>query len=543
MSDPLTLSAFMRPLTAAVKAVSTSQWVAAEISEVRDTHHAYITLVETGADGKPVAQIKATIWANGKPKLYGRFEAGTGGEKLRVGIKVLLKLRPELHPAFGLSATVEDIDPSYTLGAAAKALIELRQRLITEGAYDRQRRLPQPTDFTSVAVISPAGAAGEGDFRSHADPLEAAGLCRFTYYTATFQGERASPEIVSALRAVYSAHKAAPFDAVIILRGGGAQSDLAWLNDYEISNAISKMPLPVLVAIGHERDTTILDEIANVSFHTPSKAIGYIASCIIDRAREAIEAFESIVSTVTKTHALYSQAIARARESIHTASVHQLRVAIDTVVASQQSITAGAHFAIEHTAQGLEQSVSALKDDARRQVETASRTIDTGVNDVVAGADRMVASVEHGMGRFREVIHGAATRSMAVAEQQIDGYRLLTRDRAYLGHSLVTDNVTTLTRRITDRARTDITAAQVDVDGRVNLIRDRSFLAITNIGDRVKSSMEFVMGLGPERTLQRGFVITRHQDGKPITRRSQVSSGERLQLQFADGNIQATTTE
>lgn len=257
---------------------------------------------------------------------------------MRKGLKVLLKLKPSLHPLYGLTATVENIDPSYTLGDAARKLLELRQRLITEGACDRQRLLPQPSDFTSVAVISPAGAAGEGDFRSHADPLEAAGLCRFTYFTATFQGERASPEIVSALRAVYSANREAPFDAVIILRGGGAQSDLAWLNDYEISNAISKMPLAILVAIGHERDTTILDEIANVSFHTPSKAIGFVTACIFDNARAAIEAFDSIIFTTTKTHALVTEAISRARESIHTASAHQLRVAIDTCESSESTL-------------------------------------------------------------------------------------------------------------------------------------------------------------------------------------------------------------
>ena len=542
MTDHVTLSAFLAPLTAAIKTVAVSTWVAAEISEISDSYHVYVTLVETGANGKPAAKLKVIIWASAKPKLFARFEQGSG-EKLRKGLKVLFKLRPELHPAHGMGATVEDIDPSYTLGDSARKLLELRQRLVTEGYYDRQRELAVPTDFTHVAVICPAGAAGEGDFRAHADPLDAVGLCRFQYFTATFQGERTSPETVAALRAAYAAHKVKAFDALIILRGGGAQSDLAWLNDYAIAQTVTRIPIPVFSAIGHERDSTIIDEVALKSFDTPSKAILHIQASIFDNARAAIEAFESIISTTTKTHALVSESIARAREAIHTASGHQLRVAIDTVAASQQSITAGAHFAIEHTAQGIERNISMLKDGARRQVETASRVIDTGVNDVVAGADKAVAAVESGMARSREVIHGAATRSMAVAEQQIEGWRLLTRDRAFLGHSLVTDNVKTLTRRITDRARTDITAAQVDVDGRVNLIRDRSFLAITNIGDRVKSSMEFVMGLGPERTLQRGFVITRHQDGKPITRRSQVSNGERLQLQFADGNIQATTME
>jgi len=541
VTEHVSLSAFLAPLTAAIKSVAISKWVAAEISEIRDTHHVYITLIETDESGAKVAELRASLWSSGKQKLLDRFAEGTGGEKLRKGLKVLLKLKPSLHPLYGLTATVEGIDPSFTLGDAARKLLELRQRLITEGAYDRQRQLPQPTDFTSVAVISPAGAAGEGDFRAHADPLEAAGLCRFTYFTATFQGERASPEIVNALRAVFMANREKPFDAVIVLRGGGAQSDLAWLNDYEISNAISKMPLPVLVAIGHERDTTILDEIANMSFHTPSKAIGFVTSCIFDNARAAVEAFDSIISSTTKTHDLVTESISRARESIHTASAHQLRVAFDTVAASQQSIVSGTDFAIKHSATALEQHVSVVKDSSRRQVETASREIDTGVNDVVAGADRMVASVEHGMGRFREVIHGAATRGIAVAEQQIDGWRLLTRDRAYLGHKITADGVESVIEVIHVAASNDVTAVETDIDGQRGLIRDRSFLAVSNIQDRVKASAEFVLGLGPERTLQRGFVMARHRDGKPVTRKTQVSAGERIQLQFADGSVGAIT--
>jgi exodeoxyribonuclease VII large subunit len=539
MTEHVSLSAFLAPLSAAIKSVAVSTWVAAEISEISDRNHVYITLIETGESGK-VAELRVSIWSSGKQKLLDRFSEGTGGEKLRKGIKVLLKLKPALHPLYGLTATVEGIDPTYTLGDSARKLQELRQRLITEGAYDRQRTtFTPPEDFTRVAIICPAGAAGEGDFRSHADPLQAVGLCQFDYWNATFQGERTSGEVVAALRAVYSAHREKPFDAVIILRGGGAQSDLAWLNDYEISNAISKMPLPVLVAIGHERDTTILDEIANVSFHTPSKAIGHVTACIFDNARAAIEAFESIISTTTKTHALFTESIARARESIHTASVHQLRVAIDTVAASQQSITAGAHFAIEHSAQGIEQNISMLKDGARRQVETAARTIDTGVNDVVAGADKAVAAVESGMARSREVIHGAATRGIAVAENQIDGWRLLTRDRAYLGRKIMADGLQAVTGSIHAAAVSDIAAVETDIQVNRGLIRDRSFLAVRNIQDRVKASAEFVLGLGPEQTLQRGFVMARHRDGKPVTRRAQVSAGERIQLQFADGNVGA----
>lgn len=672
VTEHVSLSVFLAPLSAAIKSVAVSTWVAAEISEISDSHHVYVTLVETGADGKPAAKLKVSIWANAKPKLFARFEQGSG-EKLRKGLKVLFKLRPELHPAYGMGATVEDIDPSYTLGDAARKLLELRKRLQDEGAYDRQRLLPQPTDFTSVAVISPAGAAGEGDFRSHADPLEAAGLCRFAYFTATFQGERASPEIVSALRAVYSAHRAEAFDAVIILRGGGAQSDLAWLNDYEISNAISKMPLPVLVAIGHERDTTILDEIANVSFHTPSKAIAFVTSCIFDNAEAARQAFETIVSTATKAIAINEQRIDASKATIRAGSVSQVRVANDAIATAKGSILSEARREVEVIASGLDSYISTLEHSAREGVRKVLERIDSAVEGVDIGTKRSVVMVVNVLSRAKTVIHGATTRAIAIADREITGWRQLIRDRSFLGHGTMTKAIETTSNAvfakgeshharieaevegcrnlIRDRSRLGVTTidsrtrevgrfvrstaakdmsiidaevtgcrnlirdrsflgtisiddrtqemvrfvrnsaakdislidaevsgcrnlirdrsqlgyqamdARVNdlggrvyrhvknelavatnlIDGNRGLIRDRSTLAVRNIGDRLKASVEFVLSHGAESTLRRGFVIARHRDGRPITRKTQLDAGERIQLQFADGQVGAVT--
>jgi exodeoxyribonuclease VII large subunit len=147
MTEHVTLSAFLAPLTAAIKSVAASTWVACEIfSEINDRKgsHLYITVIETDTNGTKIAQLEVRIWAAGKEKLLTRFTTGTGGEKLRKGIRVLLKLRPELHPVFGFSATVEDIDPTFTLGDAAKKLIAIRNRLIEEGSHDRQRtRFPR----------------------------------------------------------------------------------------------------------------------------------------------------------------------------------------------------------------------------------------------------------------------------------------------------------------------------------------------------------------------------------------------------------------
>ncbi|MFA6309994.1 MAG: exodeoxyribonuclease VII large subunit [Sterolibacterium sp.] len=490
----LSLSQFLAPLVAAIKNVATSVWVAAEISEISDTHHVYITLVETDANGTRLAQLKVSLWASGKAKLIARFEQGTGGEKLRKGLKVLLKLKPTLHPLYGIGATIEDIDPNYTLGEAARKLIELRERLVTEGLYDRQRQLQTPTEFTTIAVVCPAGAAGLGDFQSHADPLMAAGLCRFTYYSATFQGDRASTEIVTALRAVYVANKESSFDAVIILRGGGAQADLAWLNDYNIAAAISKIPLPVFVAVGHERDNTILDEIANVTFHTPSKVINHITGTILGNAQEALKNFDAIIQHATKTCVMASQVIDADLSTIKVSSTHQVRTAMDTVTSCRHAITAGANQAINLTLASLDQSMATLKDGSRRQVDQAGQAIDKHMDAIIVEVDKAVATVESNMSAARQTIYGAAMKGIAVAESEISNHRLA--------------------------------------------IKERSFLAVQTITDRMRSTMEFIIGLGPEKTLGRGFLIAR-KDGKPVTRGAQIGAGDQVELQFADRSVGA----
>jgi exodeoxyribonuclease VII large subunit len=496
VTEHVSLSEFLHPLVSAVKSAATSTWVAAEISEYRDNHHVYITLVETNESGATIATLKTTLWASGKAKLLARFSAGTGGETLRKGIKILVLLKASLHPLYGLSATIENIDPTFTLGEAARKLIELRQRLQDEGIYDNQRAFVPPTEFTRVAVLCPPGAAGLGDFQSHADPLEAAGLCHFQYVSATFQGERTAAEIVAGLRTIYRAHRDTPFDAVVILRGGGAQADLAWLNEYEIAHAITKMPLPVLVAIGHERDLTILDEIANVSFHTPSKAIGFIAGSIVDNARTALTAFEAIVAMTGKTIALAEQTIERAYDVIEVASRHQHRIALDTVASCRDAITAGAHSAISQSTTSLDGQRATLQDSAHRQWDTAVAGMEAGIDTITLSTDKAVTAVEHGLSRTRDVIYGTVTTAIAVAEAEIAGHH--------------------------------------------GLIRDRSRLLVATVQDRVKAEAELVLGFGPAKTLERGFVMTKRK-GKPLTRKAQVSRGERIELLFADGIVGATT--
>ncbi len=262
-------------------------WVRAEIASLTDRRHLYLDLVQLGEGGE-VAKCRATLWARERAVLEGKFRRATGGH-LTAGLKVLLFCQPEFHPQYGFSLNVLDLSPEFTLGDAALRLDALRAQLIAEGSYGLNRQLPPPTDFGRVAVLSPDGAAGLGDFRRETDPLEAAGVTQFVYLEATFQGHAAAASLGAAIAQARAVHAEAPLDALVVIRGGGAVTDLAWLNDLEVARALATFPAPVLTGLGHARDDTLPDEVACVRTDTPSKAAALIVRTVAAAAAQAQE--------------------------------------------------------------------------------------------------------------------------------------------------------------------------------------------------------------------------------------------------------------
>ncbi|MFC4455047.1 exodeoxyribonuclease VII large subunit [Deinococcus sonorensis] len=261
-------------------------WVRCELSSVTDRRHLYLDVTQQGEDGQEVAKARATLWARERFSLEGKFRRATGS-RLTAGMKVLLYVTAEFHPQYGFSLHILDIAPEYTVGDASLKLDQIRRTLEQEGLLERNRRRPAPTDYTRVAVVAPLRAAGLGDFQREADRLMQAGVVHFSYVFATFQGREAPRSLLTALSEVQLLHAADPFDAVCIIRGGGASADLAWLNDLELARAVARLPLPVITGIGHRQDDTILDELACIRTDTPSKAAALILSTVMAGAAQA----------------------------------------------------------------------------------------------------------------------------------------------------------------------------------------------------------------------------------------------------------------
>ncbi|MFW2068046.1 exodeoxyribonuclease VII large subunit [Acinetobacter johnsonii] len=273
-------------------------WVKAEIRNLNiKGGHYYLELAEKDeSTDKVIASCKGTIWKFTAQKMVLKFERESGVE-LSKDLNVLVKVRAKFDPQYGFSVNVEDIDSSYTLGDIARRYQQILERLTSEGLLNKNKLIPTPFDIQNVLVIAPENAAGLGDFKKDADALEKSGVCHFKYYSATFQGNTAAQSIIISLSnglRQWATDFNTPPDLIVIIRGGGAVNDLAYLNDYELAALLAKRTVPIWVGIGHEKDRTILDEVANRSFDTPSKVIGGIRNLIADRTQDVLDSFQTI---------------------------------------------------------------------------------------------------------------------------------------------------------------------------------------------------------------------------------------------------------
>lgn len=300
MSEPqFSLSEYLGTVQEVIRlAFDEPVWVKAEIRNLNiKGGHYYLELAEKDAEtDKVIASCKATIWKFSASKIVLKFERETGIE-ISSDLNVLIKIRARFDPQYGFSVNIEEIDSSFTLGEIAKRYQQIIERLTQEGLIHKNKLLSTPFDIQNVLVIAPQNAAGLGDFKKDADALERNGVCHFVYHTATFQGNTAATSLIESLGTglrQWASTFTFPPDLIVIIRGGGSVNDLAYLNDYELAALLCKRTVPIWVGIGHEKDRTILDEIAHRSFDTPSKVIAGIRNHIVERVQEAVDSLQTI---------------------------------------------------------------------------------------------------------------------------------------------------------------------------------------------------------------------------------------------------------
>ena len=290
-------------------------WVRAEIGEMHaNGGHAYFELIENAEKSdKILAKIRATCWESTFQILKPYFEENTG-QSLQQGIAVLVQVTVEFHPLYGMSLNIKDIDPAFTVGDMAMRRLQIINKLQNEGIADMNKSLQIPQFVQRLAIISSATAAGYGDFMHQINSNERG----FKFYSVLFQsvmqGEAATNSIISSLEKIYA--NAELFDAVIIIRGGGATTDLACFDTYELALNVAQFPLPIIAGIGHQRDNTIVDMVVNQSLKTPTAVAEFIISQIQNTENQLFDIVNTIIDFSENTILLQKNILEQIRWKI-----------------------------------------------------------------------------------------------------------------------------------------------------------------------------------------------------------------------------------
>ena len=272
-------------------------WVEAELSELREVRgHCYMELIQKELfSNTPAAKASAKCWKNKWQTLRPKFEK-VSGQHLHAGLKVMLKVYPDFHEAYGFSWIVTDINPEFTMGDMARKRLEIVKQLQAEGIFDLQKELELPLFAQRIAVISSANAAGYGDF-CHQLNDNSYGLKFYTrLFPAVMQGEEIEQSVIAALNKINQ--RMDDFDVVVIIRGGGATSDMSGFDTLSLSENVANFPLPVITGIGHDRDESVLDMVSHTRVKTPTAAAAFLVDHLEEVYERVLDAQTELLTSV-----------------------------------------------------------------------------------------------------------------------------------------------------------------------------------------------------------------------------------------------------
>lgn len=304
---------------------ASTYWVRAEVASLSVRGHCYMELVEKASTKNIAAKVRATCWQQMYGILSPYFEAETG-QKLSVGMQVLLEVEVSFHAVYGLSLNIVGIDPTFTLGDMARQRQETIQRLKDDGVMDMQSSLEIPSLPRRIAVISSADAAGYGDFCHQLENNSGGFQFRTQLFAAIMQGEQSVKSIIQSLQQI--ADEIDKWDIVVIVRGGGASTDLRNFDDYELASHCAQFPLPIIAGIGHTRDISIVDMVVHSSVKTPTAAAEWLINAMQQQADRIAELYtrlqRAIQHTINQQHIRIEQ-LQQALQFTSKKHLYQLR--------------------------------------------------------------------------------------------------------------------------------------------------------------------------------------------------------------------------
>lgn len=277
---------------------SDAVWITAEITEIQFNRsgHCYLQLADKKEEDESIVAVaRGTIWAFTFRTLRPYFETTTG-RHLEKGMRVMLNVEVVFHEVYGYSLNVRDIDPTYTVGDLERKKREILAQLEQDGVINMNRELEFPVLPKNIAVISSPTAAGLGDFMDQLSANVYGYRFHVKLFPAVMQGEKTTESVIAALEHIYEYESL--FDVVVIIRGGGSQTDLGSFDTYEMAANVAQFPLPVIAGIGHERDETIVDRVAYMRVKTPTAAAAFLVDCFQEQETRLDEWKTEFVSGV-----------------------------------------------------------------------------------------------------------------------------------------------------------------------------------------------------------------------------------------------------
>lgn len=308
MDKPVTLLQLNQYIASLLTVPATQNvWVVAELSDVNARGgHCYMELLQKDEAGRQVAKARAVIWANNFRTIAYEFHNATG-QQFATGLKVMVRASVSMHPVYGMSLVINGVNPEFSMGDLLRRRQESIERLRKLGVLNSNRELPLADFPNRIAIISAPTAAGYGDFMKQLYGNSSHLRFYTTLFPAVMQGEKAPASMIAALEAI--AERADEFDCAVLIRGGGASSDLLAFEDYNLAETIANFPLPVIIGIGHERDVTLLDYIAHTRLKTPTA----VAEFLVGNGEQRIADLQRIASAILQT---VSDTIGGAKEQL-----------------------------------------------------------------------------------------------------------------------------------------------------------------------------------------------------------------------------------
>ena len=439
-------------------------WVKAEIASwsPRSNGHCYVSLTQSRG-GKPIAESRAMIWKWHYPQLTRYFEQETG-RKLGAGLTVLVRVQVAFSELYGMSLYIEDIDAAFTLGEQALERKRAIERLTKDGYMELQQELAIPDIPQRLAVITSKTAAGYQDFRNHLLQNPDGYAFTLDFYEALMQGEQAPDSITEAL----SMAGEKDYDAVLILRGGGSETDLQCFDNFELAVAIASCPVPVVTAIGHDKDVHVADMVAHRSVKTPTA----LADLFLDALKAAEESALSLVRRIQiaarKVVGREELGLKSTDSSIQRSVQARLSGMLRTVDAVHARIRIGLTRKLSSLEQSLQHSRGRISKGLTQKYSDVARLKDSSVHRIQFAAQARIGAEVSRVALKEAVITGSDPRKILglgyVLVTGKDNKILKTVDRVEVGDRIgVRFNDGSLTAKVdevysdkTDNVKTNI---------------------------------------------------------------------------------------